>query len=63
MAPRPSGTGTENGLASGALETSRRGVYAGFTPLSFGVFGRHRRGLDPVEPCGFARLGASSDDS
>jgi hypothetical protein len=39
------------------------GVYAGSTPLSFGVFGRHRRGLDPVEPCGFARLSASSDDN
>ena len=35
---------------------ARAGVYAGSTSLSFGGFGRHRRGVNPSEPCGFARL-------
>ena len=38
-------------------------VYAEPTPLPFGVFGRHRRGVNSSEPWGFARLGAASDDS
>lgn len=40
--------------------TFSSGVYAGSTPRSFGVLGRHRRGTDPLEPCGFARPGTSS---
>jgi hypothetical protein len=39
------------------------GVYAGSTSLSFEVFGRHRGRARSLEPCDFARLCASRDDS
>jgi hypothetical protein len=59
-----SATGTETGPSLGGIVGAPpRGVYAGSTPLSFRVFGRHRRGVNPSEPCGFARLAASSDDN
>jgi hypothetical protein len=38
-----------------ALDNPTRGVHAGSTPLSFEVFGRHRRRADSSEPRGFPR--------
>ena len=46
------------GFRSSALRRRRLAarVYAGPTPLIW-VFGHHRRGTNPSEPCGFVRLG------
>jgi hypothetical protein len=38
-------------------------VYAGSTSLPSPVFGRHRGVVGSLNSCGFARLGATVDDS